>query len=48
MEQGYDLEWLYRAPDAAVKMLIADGVKRGIALQFVSKVLDWLTDICKE
>jgi len=46
LEQGYDLERLYLAQDVETKMLIANGVKRGIAIQFVSKVPDWLDDIC--
>jgi hypothetical protein len=42
LEEGLDLERLFFAQDIEAKSLIDKGVKRGIAIQFVSKVKAWL------
>ena len=45
LEEGLDLERLFSAQDMEAKSLVDKGVKRGIAIQFVSKVKAWLEDI---
>lgn len=42
LEEGLDLERLFSAQDVEAKSLVDKGVKRGIAIQFVSKVKAWL------
>lgn len=44
LEEGLDLERLYFAQDFEAKSLSEKGVKRGIAIQFVSKVKAWLNE----
>ncbi|KAK4161918.1 hypothetical protein QBC43DRAFT_187829, partial [Cladorrhinum sp. PSN259] len=41
LEEGLDLERLYFAQDVEARSLAEKGVKRGIAIQFVSKVKAW-------
>jgi hypothetical protein len=38
LEEGLDLKRLFSAQDIEAKSLIDKGVKRGITIQFVSKV----------
>ncbi|KAK4148823.1 hypothetical protein C8A00DRAFT_19406 [Chaetomidium leptoderma] len=45
LEEGLDLERLFSAQDVETKSLIEKGVKRGIAIQFVSKVKAWLEEV---
>jgi hypothetical protein len=42
LEEGLGLERLYSAQDVEARSLVEKGVKRGIAIQFVSKVKAWL------
>jgi hypothetical protein len=44
LEEGLDLERLFSAQDIEAKWLVGKGVKRGIAIQFVSKIKAWLED----
>lgn len=44
LEEGLDLERLFSAQDIEAKSLVEKGVKRGIAIQFVSKVKAWLEE----
>ncbi|KAK3360769.1 hypothetical protein B0T25DRAFT_621611 [Lasiosphaeria hispida] len=45
LEEGLDLEWLYLAQDVEARSLAEKGVKRGIAIKFVSKVKAWLEEM---
>ncbi|KAK4451205.1 hypothetical protein QBC34DRAFT_447788 [Podospora aff. communis PSN243] len=45
LEEGLDLERLYYAQDVEARSLSERGVKRGIAIQFVSKVKAWLDEV---
>ena len=45
LEEGLDLERLFSAQDMEAKSLADKGVKRGIAIQFVSKVKAWLEEV---
>ncbi|KAK4206179.1 hypothetical protein QBC37DRAFT_247638, partial [Rhypophila decipiens] len=45
VEDGLDLERLYYAQDVEARTLAEKGVKRGIAIQFVSKVKAWLDEV---
>ncbi|GAB1319495.1 hypothetical protein MFIFM68171_09705 [Madurella fahalii] len=45
LEEGLDLERLYSAQDVEARSLAEKGVKRGIAIQFVSKVKAWLDEV---
>ncbi|KAM7210081.1 hypothetical protein V8F06_014538 [Rhypophila decipiens] len=45
VEDGLDLERLYYAQDVEARTLTEKGVKRGIAIQFVSKVKAWLDEV---
>jgi hypothetical protein len=45
LEEGLDLERLYSAQDVEARSLAEKGVKRGIAVQFVSKVKAWLDEV---
>ncbi|KAK0738227.1 hypothetical protein B0T18DRAFT_441031 [Schizothecium vesticola] len=45
LEEGLDLERLYNAQDVEARSLAERGVKRGIAIQFVSKVKAWLDEV---
>ncbi|KAK4233567.1 hypothetical protein C8A03DRAFT_19387, partial [Achaetomium macrosporum] len=44
LEKGLDLERLFSAQDIEAKLLVEKGVKRGIAIQFVSKIKAWLEE----
>jgi hypothetical protein len=43
--EGLDLERLYYAQDVEARSLAEKGVKRGIVIQFVSKVKAWLDEV---
>lgn len=45
LEEGLDLERLYNAQDVEARSLAEKDVKRGIAIQFVSKVKAWLDEV---
>jgi len=45
LEEGLDLERLYNAQDVEARSLAERGVKRGIAIQFVSKIKAWLDEV---
>jgi hypothetical protein len=45
LEEGLDLQRLFSAQDIEAKSLGDKGVKRGIAIQFVSNIKAWLEDI---
>ncbi len=45
LEEGLDLRRLFSAQDIEAKSLVDKGVKRGIAIQFVSMVKDWLEEV---
>ncbi|KAG9249509.1 uncharacterized protein F5Z01DRAFT_631597 [Emericellopsis atlantica] len=48
LEKGYHLGRMYEAQAVDAKMLATSGVLPGIAIQFVSRIGDWLDDICPE
>ncbi|KAK3332774.1 hypothetical protein B0T19DRAFT_482966 [Cercophora scortea] len=45
VEDGLDLERFYYAQDVEARSLAEKGVKRGVAVQFVSKVKAWLDEV---
>lgn len=48
LNEGYDLAQVDRDRAVNVKMLVASGVRRGIAVQFVSRIREWLDSIISE
>lgn len=48
VDKGYHLGRMYEAQAVDAKMLVTYGVLPGIALQFVSRVKDWLDELCPE
>ncbi|KAL7925297.1 hypothetical protein ACQKWADRAFT_283585 [Trichoderma austrokoningii] len=48
LDKGYHLGRMYEAQAVDAKMLVTCGVLPGIALQFVSRVKEWLDELCPE
>ncbi|EHK19843.1 uncharacterized protein TRIVIDRAFT_155669 [Trichoderma virens Gv29-8] len=48
IDKGYHLERMYEAQAVDAKMLATCGVLPSIALQFVSRIKEWLDDLCSE
>jgi hypothetical protein len=44
LDDGLDLERLHAAQAIEAKSLVEKGIKRGIAIQFVSRVEAWLEE----
>ncbi len=48
LDKGYHLGRMYEAQAADAKMLVSCGVLQGIAIQFVSRIKEWLDEISPE
>lgn len=48
INEGYDLAQIERDRAMNAKMLVASGVLKGIAIQFVSRIREWLDSIVSE